>query len=143
MGARALPDLRDLRRVLIIRLSSIGDVIHALPVSAALGEAYPHLELTWLVEEMSAEVVTGNPYLKEVIVIPRSRWKRGRMRSPQVWREYLAFLADLRRRRFDLSLDLQGYAKSGLLALAAGAPYRFGWWRLREGAAWVSHALPR
>ena len=50
-------DLAKIERVLIIRLSSIGDVIHALPVSAALKEAYPHLHLTWIVEEMSAEIV--------------------------------------------------------------------------------------
>ncbi len=143
MGTVTLPDLRDVHRLLIIRLSSIGDVIHALPLAAALGEAYPHLEITWLVEEMSAEIVTGNPYLKEVLVIPRSRWKRGRWRSPQVWREYAAFLAGLRRRRFDVTLDLQGYAKSALLALATGAPYRLGWWRLRDGAGLVSKSLPR
>jgi lipopolysaccharide heptosyltransferase I len=143
MGILALPDLRSARRLLIIRLSSIGDVTHALPVSAALGEAFPHLELTWVVEEMSADIVTGNPYLHEVIVVPRTRWKSGRWRSPQVWREYRAFLAGLRRRRFDVTLDLQGYAKSGLIALAAGTPHRFSWWRPRDGSGLISRALPR
>ncbi|HZO90774.1 MAG TPA: glycosyltransferase family 9 protein [Chthonomonadaceae bacterium] len=138
-----LPDLHNVRRLLIIRLSSIGDVVHALPLSAALAEAYPHLELSWVVEEMSAEVVTGNPYLKEVIVVPRGRWRQGRLRSPHVWSEYLAFLAGLRQRRFEVTLDLQGYGKSALMALAAGAPYRLGWWRLRDGAGLVSRALPR
>lgn len=142
MSATILPDLRRLQRVLIIRLSSIGDVIHALPVSAALGESFPHLELTWIVEEMSAEVVTGNPYLKEVLVVPRSRWKQGRLRSPAVWKEYLEFLGELRRRRFDLTLDLQGYGKSGLYALATGAPHRFGWHRMRDGSGLVSRSLP-
>lgn len=96
-----LPDLRTAQRVLIIRLSSIGDVVHALPVSAALGEAFPHLELTWIVEESAADVVRGNPYLHEVIVVPRERWKRGR-KSPRIWREYLDFLQMLRERRFDV-----------------------------------------
>jgi ADP-heptose:LPS heptosyltransferase len=94
-----LPDLRAVRRVLIIRLSSIGDVVHALPVSAALGEAFPHLELTWIVEESAADVVSGNPYLHDVIVVPRERWKRGR-KSPHIWREYLGFLRMLGERRF-------------------------------------------
>lgn len=143
MRSLALPDLRAARRLLIIRLSSIGDVVHAIPLSAALGEAFPHLEITWLVEEMSADIVTGNPYLKEVIVVPRGRWKQGRLRSPRVWREYLAFLADLRRRRFDVSLDIQGHSKSGLMALAAGAPHRLGWWRLRDGSQFASRPLPR
>src|ERR1041385_1708149 len=102
MAVFSLPDLHNVRRLLIIRLSSIGDVVHALPVSAALGEAFPQMEITWLVEEMSADIVTGNPYLNEVLVVPRSRWKQGRLRSPQVWREYLGFLGALRRRRFEV-----------------------------------------
>ena len=138
-----LPDLRTVRRLAILRLSSIGDVTHALPISAALKETFPDLELTWIVEEMSAEIVMGNPYLTEVIVIPRSRWKKGRLSSPQVWREYVAFLAGLRRRRFDVTLDLQGYAKSALMVLATGAKHRYGWWRLRDGANLVSKSLPR
>jgi heptosyltransferase I len=135
-------DLRQIQRVLIIRLSSIGDVVHALPVSAALEEAFPHLEISWLVEEMSAPVVQGNPFLSDVIVIPRSRWKNGRL-SPRVWREQAAFHTDLRKRKFDLTLDLQGYSKSGIYALATGAKHRFGWWRLRDGAQYGSRALPK
>ena len=94
-------DLNRVQRLLIIRLSSIGDVTHALPLSAALKAAYPHLEITWIVEEMSAEIVTGNPALQEVIIVPRSRWKQGRWRSPQVWREYRTFMQELRARRFE------------------------------------------
>ena len=136
-------DLNRVKRLLIIRLSSIGDVTHALPLSAALKEAFPHLEITWIVEEMSAEIVTGNPTLQEVLVVPRSRWKQGRWRSPQVWREYGAFMKALRGRQFDVTLDLQGYAKSAFIVLAAGAPHRYGWWRLRDGANLVSRRLPR
>jgi heptosyltransferase-1 len=136
-------DLNRVERLLIIRLSSIGDVTHALPLSAALHEAFPNLEITWIVEEMSAEIVLGNPTLHEVIVVPRSRWKQGRWRSPQVWREYFAFMKALRARNFDVTLDLQGYAKSAFMALATGAKHRFGWWRLRDGANLVSRSLPR
>lgn len=141
--SRPVLDLNSVQRLLIIRLSSIGDVTHALPLSAALHEAFPHLEITWIVEEMSAEIVTGNPTLHEVIIVPRSRWKQGRWRSPQVWREYLTFMKALRARRFDVTLDLQGYAKSAFMALATGAKHRYGWWRLRDGANLVSRSLPR
>jgi heptosyltransferase-1 len=137
-----LPSLANVERLLIIRLSSIGDVVHAIPVSAAIGEAYPHIKMTWLIEEMSAPIVEGNPYVHETIVIPRARWKKERLRSPAVWREYLAFLANLRRQRFDLSLDLHGFAKSGLYALGAQARYRYGWWWLREGSALASRSIP-
>ena len=143
MSRLTLPDLNNARRVLIIRGSAIGDVIHATPLAAALKEAYPHLEITWIVEEICGDVVTGNPYLHEVIVTPRSRWKQGRLTSPRIWGEYLAFLKSIRARRFDVTLDLQGYAKSAILALAARAPYRLGWWRQRDGANFVNAAIPR
>lgn len=143
MAVVMLPDLRAVRRVLIIRGSAIGDVLHATPLAAALKTAYPHLEITWITEEICGDVVLGNPYLDEVIVVPRSRWKRGRLRSPRVWREYLAFLSSLRARKFDVSIDLQGYAKSAILAFASGARYRLGWWRMRDGANLVSRSLPK
>ena len=135
--------MNSVRRVLIIRGSAIGDVIHATPLSVVLKEAYPHLEITWIVEEICGDVVLGNPYLHEVIVTPRSRWKQGRLTSPRIWGEYLGFLRSLRARRFDVTLDLQGYAKSAILALAARAPYRLGWWRQRDGANLVNKAIPR
>jgi lipopolysaccharide heptosyltransferase I len=145
MSVTPLPDLNRVKRVLIIRLSSIGDVTHALPVAAALKDAFPHLELTWIVEEMSADIVTGSPCLQNVIVIPRNRWKKqGRLTSPTVWREYYDLLRTIRKGRFDVSLDLQGYAKSALLALASGARYRFGWHRdrMRDGSSLISRPLP-
>lgn len=143
MSRRQLPDLNGIKRVLIIRLSAIGDVIHALPLASALKDAYPHLEISWLVEEIPADVVSGNPDMERTIVVPRSRWKKGRMHSPSVWKEYLEFLGLLRSHRFDLTIDLQGYAKSALFALATGAKYRVGWWRMRDGANLVSRPLPR
>ena len=143
MGVVSMPDLRTVKRLLIIRLSSIGDVVHALPVSAALGEAFPNLEITWLVEAMSADIVTGNPYLKEVIIAPRQSRKESGLGSIRVWKEYGAFLGDLRRRKFDVTLDLQGRAKSGVMAYATGATYRFGWSGLREGSEIASKRLPR
>jgi len=143
MNGRPLPDLSNVKRVLIIRLSAIGDVIHATPLASALKDAYPHLEISWLVEEIPAEIVLDSPDLEHVIVVPRSRWKRGRARSPQVWREYLAFLSHLRAYHFDVTIDLQGYAKSALYALATRARFRLGWWRMRDGANLVSRPLPR
>ena len=74
-----LPDMNKVKRVLIIRGSAIGDVLHATPLAAALKEAFPHLEITWITEEICGDVVLGNPYLHDVIVTPRSRWKQGRL----------------------------------------------------------------
>ncbi len=143
MRPARLPDLMHVKRILIIRLSAIGDVIHALPLASALKDVYPHLEISWLVEEIPAEVVLGNPDIERVIVVPRGEWKRGRTHSPRIWRDYLAFLGRLHARKFEVTIDLQGYAKSAIYALATGARHRLGWWRMRDGANLVSRPLPR
>ncbi len=138
------PNLNNIQRVLIVRLSSIGDVAHALPIAAALKMSYPHLAITWIVEEMSADIVLGNPFLSDVIVVPRNRWKKmGRLTSPAVWKEYFALLGQVRRGNFDLTLDFQGYAKSAFYVLAARAKHRLGWYRLRDGAGLVSKSVPK
>src|SRR5437588_12629663 len=99
------PDMRAIERVAIVKLSSVGDVVHALPVSAALGDAFPHLEITWIVEEMSAPMVMGNPYLKDIIVLPAD-WRARRL-SPGSFRRFTRMRRDLRSRQFDVAIDLQ------------------------------------
>src|ERR1043165_6983078 len=80
------PDMSRVERLLIVKLSSMGDLVHALPVTAALREAYPHLRLTWIVEEKSAPIVAGNPYLHEVIVLPNNWYRLGRGGTLAGWR---------------------------------------------------------
>lgn len=137
-----LPEIKmsSVRRILIVKLSAMGDVIHALPVSAALGEAFPHVELTWAVEEMFAPLVTGNPYLNEVLTLPKVRPRD--LSAPAFYRGYLRRLRAVRRRRFDMTLDLQGLTKSAVVAVAAGAPIRLAYHWLREAAGLVEHAVP-
>lgn len=135
------PDLRRLKRLLLIRLSSIGDVVHCLPVSAALGTAFPHLRISWLVEERAAPMVLGNPYVHDVVVLP-SAW-RNFSTLPSVIRPVIGILRRLRRARFDVAIDLQGLGRSALMAWASGARYRYGWDWLRELAPWLVTRVPR
>lgn len=143
MSNAALLNLNNLKRVLIIRLSAIGDVVHALPVASSLKSAYPHLEITWVVEELASEILTGNPDLHDVIIVPRQKYKPGRNHSPLVIGEYLSFLKDLHQRKFDLTLDLQGYGKTGVIAMATAAPHRYGWYRLRDGSHLASKPIAK
>ncbi len=135
------PDMRGIKRILIVKLSSIGDVVHALPVSAALGDAFPHIEISWVVEQMSAPMVQGNPYLKEVIELSPD-WRQNRL-SAQSVRRFGELRRDLRSREFDIALDLQGLSKSALIAWASGARYRFGYDWLRELAPLLETRVPR
>lgn len=134
-------DMSRIKRILIVKLSSIGDVVHALPVTAAIGRSFPHVEISWVVEPMSAPMVEGNPHVRDLIVLPRS-W-RDRSFSSQTVKGFLEIRRDLRRRRFDLAIDLQGLSKSALVAWASGAPIRLGYDWLREAAPMLERRVPR
>lgn len=125
------------QRVLLIKPSALGDVVHALPVAATLHRRYPNIRLDWLVEEEAADLVTGHPALSGAVVSGRRRWLR-QLRNPaeipHTLGEVTRFAADLRRRRYDAVLDLQGLFKSALYVLATGAPIRVGFAEGREGA---------
>lgn len=129
------------RRILIIKLSAIGDILHALPVSSALGEAYPEVELYWAVEEPFKTLLEGNPYVKGVLTFPKLNSKL--FRSAAARRDYLRRLRDLKSRQFDLVLDLQGLTKSALISRAAKAKVRLGYHWQRELAKHVNEAVPR
>jgi heptosyltransferase-1 len=103
------------RRILIILMGSIGDVVRALPLLGRLRRAYPHAHIAWAVEPKSAPVIDGHPWLDEMIIYNR--------RAP--W-SFPFFLYRVRAGRFDLVLDLQRHLKSGLVAWMSGAADRIG-----------------
>jgi lipopolysaccharide heptosyltransferase I len=118
----------DAPRIALVKLSSLGDVVHALPVAATLRAARPEARLTWVVERREAALLHGHPALDEVIVADTRGWRRAR--RPAALRAALADVAALRRRlvaaRFDVAIDLQGLLKSGILVAATRAPLRIG-----------------
>ncbi|MBI4569354.1 MAG: glycosyltransferase family 9 protein [Planctomycetes bacterium] len=138
-SARPVPPFAGTERILIIRLSSLGDVIDVLWSLRALREAFPRAHLAWLVEDRFAPILEGQPDLDEMIVLPRRAWRAapfGRVAMPaRLWR----FARPLRR-RFDVSFDFQGNFKGGLLAFLVGAPVRVGFSRRRskEGNAFFN-----
>ena len=99
-------DMGSVGRVLIIKLSAFGDIIHALPVAAAIKESFPQVEITWAVEEAFAALVAGNPTIDHVLTLPKVRGKQ--LRSASFHRDYFLRLRDVRMRRFDLTLDIAG-----------------------------------
>jgi heptosyltransferase-1 len=116
------------RNILIVKLSAIGDVIHALPVAQALKATFPQARLSWVVERAAFELVANHPYIDEVIL-----FEKVRCRSLTGMARYLpVLLRGLRRRCFDLALDLQGLLKSGLIAYLSGAPERLVYCNARE-----------
>lgn len=126
---------REFRRILIIKPSSFGDVIHALPVLHGLRVRYPQARISWLVATSCAGLLAGHPELDEVIPFDRKRY--GALgRNLRVTVEFAAFVRQLRERRFDLIVDLQGLFRSGFLAMASGARTRVGFANARE-LGWI------
>ena len=119
------------RRILIVKPSSIGDVVHSLPVLAKLRANFPKSHIAWLVARKALDIIEDNPYLNEVFVFERERW--GRLRDlPRAWGEFVGLIREIRARRFDLVIDLQGLFRSGLLSWASGATLRIGFENGRE-----------
>lgn len=125
---------RPFRRILIIKPSSLGDIVHALPVLAALRAAFPRAHIDWLVSTSFVPLLEGHPLLSEVIPFDRRRYGQ-MLRRPSVFLEFLRFLGFLRRRRFELVVDLQGLVRSGFIAWASGASTRVGFADAREFAS--------
>jgi lipopolysaccharide heptosyltransferase I len=119
--------------VALVKLSSLGDVVHALPVAAALRARWPAARLTWIVEQREAAVLAGHPALDEVVAVDTRRWRRAR-RPADVAAVMIALgglAGRLRAARVDVALDLQGLLKSGVLVGLTGAPRRVGFSRRR------------
>jgi len=107
-------------KILLIRLRLIGDVVFTTPLLGALKRTFPESRLTYLVERDAAPVVTGNPHLAQVIVVPRTRgWARVR--------DDLRLARRLRAEAFDVVFDLHGGPRSSWLTWATGAPQRIGY----------------
>ncbi len=105
-------------RILIVRLSAIGDVIHGMPIACALRERFPNALLAWTVEQRATMLLREHQAIDELIELPR-RW----LRSPRV-------LGQLRRRlramKFDIAVEAQGLTKSAIVAWLSGAKRRIG-----------------
>ncbi len=119
-------------RVCIIKPSSLGDVVHALPILSALRRRWPAAHLTWVVNAPFRDVLEGHPDLDELIVYDRKGKGVDRLGIAGM----AGVLGRLRRGRYDLTIDLQGLLRSALMAVATGAKVRIGPSDAREGARW-------
>ncbi len=116
-------------KILLIRLSAIGDVVRTLPAFTCLRRGLPDARIEWAVEEASTEVLRDQPGLDRVLVFPRRQLARTIFAPdelPAAGRALAAFLRVLRESRYDLVIDFQGTFKTGLLSRLTQAPRRVG-----------------
>ncbi len=121
--------------ILIVKLSAIGDVVHTLPSLAALRKQYPDSHITWIIEEGSADIIAGHPYLDMVIVSRRKRWVKnlkGLRDIKGTFDEIRLLLSTLRDRKYDLVVDFHGLFKSSLLVALSRGERKVGYDSMQE-----------
>ncbi|MGD0562103.1 MAG: glycosyltransferase family 9 protein [Roseiarcus sp.] len=131
---------RSFQRILLIKLSAIGDVIHTIPLLNALRRHYPAARIDWLSKPTPAEFIRDLPAVDEVLVygenqteVPQYNWD-GFTHFVRLIRDhkFLAMLSRLRAARYDLVIDMQGQMRSGFVSMVTGAPVRIGFDRPRK-----------
>ena len=131
-------------RILIVRTSAMGDIIHCLPVLTALRRALPQAKIAWVVEKTFAPLLEGHPDIDELILVRLRAWRKNTFSAP-VRREIAEFRRALRRFAPDVALDLMGNHKGGAIARLSGARRRLGAARphRREGssAIWINEPV--
>ena len=119
------PRSADFSRILLIKPSALGDVVHTLPVLVKLRARYPRAQIDWLITPENAEVVRYHPALSNVVLFARRDFsKRGRR-----WRAFLSFfdlLKQIRNAKYELIIDMHGQVRSAFFALISGARVRIG-----------------
>ena len=127
------------QNILIIKMSSLGDVIHALPFAAALRETFPHSRISWLVHPQFSAFVPEPPIIDEVLYFDKKAF--GKMGWGDKWKILRETRALLRGKKFDLVIDIQGLFKSAVMAWLTGCPNRIGYCEMREGSRLVSRPI--
>lgn len=108
-------------QVLFIKTSSLGDVVHNLPVVSDVARLIPGTQIDWVVEEGFADIPRLHPAVRRVMPVAMRRWRR-RLLVPATWREVADFRRALRQESYDAVLDSQGLLKSGVIAALASGP---------------------
>ena len=117
--------------ILVVKPSSLGDVVHTLPVVSELRRHFPAARISWLVNASLVDIARTSPYVDEIIPFDRERW-RGVFGVALDAMGFAGVCGDLRGRRFDLVMDLQGLFRSGFLTRITNAPVRLGFLNARE-----------
>ncbi|ADQ15545.1 glycosyltransferase family 9 protein [Halanaerobium hydrogeniformans] len=115
-------------KILIIRLSAIGDVIHSLPTAYGIRQKYPNAQIDWLVEDKAFPLVNMNPYLDNAIILPRKKWKNDIKEKGIIHtlKEFWSFYKMMRKRNYDITLDLHGLFKSSFSSFLIKPELRMG-----------------
>lgn len=132
---------QPVRKLLIVKPSALGDIVHALPFLDAVKSSSPSTEVHWVVAKGLHDLLVDHPLVDRLWVIDKNKWKRpGRV--TETFRELRQLSRALRDERYDAVVDLQGLFRSGLIAALSGVRYRIGFAEAREGSRFLySHRV--
>ncbi len=121
------------RKILVIKPSSLGDVVHSLPFLHAVKQRFPDAEIHWVIAKGLEGLLEGHPLIGRLIVINKDSWKRISQAGRTI-REFAAMAGMMKAEGYDLAVDLQGLLRSGMITLLSGARERIGFREAREGS---------
>jgi len=121
------------KKILIVKPSSLGDVVHSLPFLNAMKTCFPEAEIHWVIAKGLEDLLDGNPMIKRLWIINKGAWKKIDNAKNTV-KEIKILFKGLKTEKFDLVIDLQGLLRSGIITSATRAPVRIGFQEAREGS---------
>lgn len=129
----------EYKNILLIKMSSLGDILHTLPFAAALRQRFPQARITWLVHPQFAGFVPDPPVIDEVLYFDKVKFNK--MGLAEKLKYFCEMRSLLHSKHFDLVIDMQGLFKSAVLAAISGCSNRIGYAEMREGSGLVSRAI--
>jgi len=121
------------RKILVVKPSSLGDIVHSLPFLNSIKACFPKAEIHWVIAKGLEGLLECHPMVDRLIVINKDMWKKI-SRTTATLKEVRNLLKDIRNERYDLVVDLQGLLRSGIITMATRAPVRIGFSEAREGS---------
>jgi len=137
--------MTNFKNILIIKLSSIGDVVHALPFLEVLKNGCPDSKIDWLIEEEASQVISEHPAINRIIISKRKVWEKeilNPLKFMKVFSEAVGFYKELRSSSYDIVVDLQGLFRSGFLTALSRGKRKIGMSGGREGASFFLKEPP-
>jgi heptosyltransferase-1 len=128
----------NIETILVIKLSSIGDVIHSLPLLEVLKDRFPFARIDWLVEEDASGVLEDHPCINRLFIFPRKNWLKRFIKGGEcitVGKEIFNFIKQIKRQKYDIVIDHQGLFRSGMLTFLARGKRKIGLDGAREGSS--------
>lgn len=121
-------------KILVIKPSSLGDVIHALPFLNAVKEHFPESEIDWVISKNLQGILECHPMIHELLILNKDEWKSVR-NIPRTAAEISSLNRRLKSKHYDVVIDLQGLLRSGLIAFSASTTLKVGFEDAREGSS--------